>query len=221
MRLINLAFSILAGEAALVFAAPAGSDPNVCCCCDISQPAIVCTTSIDIALCSCLAVECPADAPVIWRDLDEQPPGLPTPPTPTPEPTLPAEGDTADCCCCNIGKGAIVCDSRPADEGCICPLVLCPSDAPTIRAEPDMPMPTPTPRLAPSPAPQPPVDAHNAEESLAECCCCDSSQPAISCHMVPEEEGCFCAAVVCPEDAPTIWPEGMPEMTSMPEAPAC
>lgn len=44
--------------------------------------------------------------------------------------------------------------------------------------------------------PKPPIDA---------CCCCDISVNAISCDRNITASDCFCAAVVCPPGAPTIW----------------
>ncbi|RKK77623.1 hypothetical protein BFJ69_g6171 [Fusarium oxysporum] len=37
------------------------------------------------------------------------------------------------------------------------------------------------------------------------CCCCDISKPATVCKKDVKPEDCFCAAVVCPAGAPTIW----------------
>ncbi|KAF7543116.1 hypothetical protein G7Z17_g11007 [Cylindrodendrum hubeiense] len=105
------------------------SEDFECCCCDISIPATVCDSRAGPEDCVCLAVVCPEDAPTI-RSGDP----LPTPtPTPTPEPTPTAP---EPCCCCNIGLGSIVCELRTIiDEGCFCPMVMCPEGAPTITIE--------------------------------------------------------------------------------------
>jgi hypothetical protein len=33
------------------------------------------------------------------------------------------------------------------------------------------------------------------------CCCCDLTVNQTVCHLIPFNEGCFCVAVVCPDDA--------------------
>ncbi|KAH7170283.1 hypothetical protein EDB81DRAFT_876322 [Dactylonectria macrodidyma] len=107
-----------------------------CCCCDPSIPATVCDYRASAEDCVCLAVVCPDDAPTI-RAGDPRPTQTsnssttPTACTLEPTPTSPEP-----CCCCNIGKGTIVCELRTSvDEGCFCPMVLCPDDAPTITVE--------------------------------------------------------------------------------------
>lgn len=96
-----------------------------CCCCDASQPAIVCNFVAGPEECFCPAIACPTTAPTI--------PATPAPPTPTPT------TDPELCCCCNPGAGAIVCSPRDPADGCICPLVMCPSGAPTVIASTEAP----------------------------------------------------------------------------------
>lgn len=221
MRFFTLAATVLGGVA-LASAFPAGpgapNDPNMCCCCDTSQPAIVCTTSVNVFSCACLAVQCPEDAPILYRNLDEEPlptpPSDPIPPTP-PAPTPPGDGEMEECCCCVISQPAISCVMKPIEEGCICPLVLCPPDAPTVYPESPAPDPTPTPQ--PSILPAPAAMRHVEEEDKeVDCCCCSIGEGVISCDKRPESEGCFCPQVVCPDGAPTVY-ERFPEPTSAPE----
>ncbi|KAK1239733.1 hypothetical protein MKX07_001187 [Trichoderma sp. CBMAI-0711] len=47
------------------------------------------------------------------------------------------------------------------------------------------------------------------------CCCCDISKGRIDCdRSIPASE-CFCAQVICPANAPTVW-HGTPPPTSPP-----
>lgn len=219
MRFSTLTANVLAGLA-LASALPQGNpgtsiDPNTCCCCDSSQPAIVCTHSTQVFSCACLAVQCPADAPVIHRNLDEEP--LPTPPSdPLVDPTPPS--GEIDCCCCNIGGPEISCTKKTVEEGCICPLVLCPPDAPTVWPESPAPPPTPAPqpevKPAVKPAPEAIRHAEEEEDREMDCCCCDISRSSIVCDSRPESVGCFCALVACPPGAPTIR-EKFPEPTGV------
>lgn len=205
MRTLTLAAVVLMGSVCPTFSMPAanqllGDEHAACCCCDISQGVISCTNSTFALLCSCLDVACPEGAPTVWYELPL--------PEPTTEPSPPEE--EVECCCCDISQPAISCKKQPADEGCICPLVLCPSDAPTVYPESK---PTATPTPTPAPEPTPPDDNDANEEDMVPCCCCDISKPAISCKMQAESEGCICGMVICPSDAPTVWPEGPPTPT--------
>ncbi|KAF4447257.1 hypothetical protein F53441_9182 [Fusarium austroafricanum] len=47
------------------------------------------------------------------------------------------------------------------------------------------------------------------------CCCCDISKPAIACFKDVKPEDCICAAVMCPKDAPTVWPKSTPLPTAV------
>ncbi|KAJ4268721.1 hypothetical protein NW762_002789 [Fusarium torreyae] len=137
MRFFTVA-ALLFSSVAL--AAPAQDKPidTACCCCDSSQSAIVCREDIKAEDCMCAAVMCPANAPTVWsastsaptaaaaavkREEEKKPKTTPTP-TPADEP----------CCCCNISKKAIVCEVREEgeDNSCVCPMVMCPSGAPTL-----------------------------------------------------------------------------------------
>ncbi|KAI8677260.1 hypothetical protein LRP88_09707 [Fusarium phalaenopsidis] len=116
--------------ATVAIAAPA-NDVKECCCCNIGEPAIVCTQRAPKD-CICPAVMCPEGAPTRWPD------------SPTPEPTAVEKRQAEEtpkpepCCCCNPGRGAIVCTIRKPeeDQSCMCPMVLCPSDAPTVTEGP-------------------------------------------------------------------------------------
>lgn len=228
MRFLALAAQALIGTTSLALALPAASNPddvNTCCCCDSENEVVSCTKSSVVLLCSCLDVQCPADAPTSWRDLDKEP--RPTLPPSTSEPEEeqhePSDEELIDCCCCNIGKGAIVCEKKSEEDGCFCPLVMCPPEAPTIWLEPPS---APTQTSSPKCEDEDEDDEDEEEEEeddgevdgdeMTECCCCDTSRDVISCDVRPASEGCFCPAVVCPENAPTVWAEGSPRPTSQP-----
>ncbi|KAJ4325654.1 hypothetical protein N0V84_003369 [Fusarium piperis] len=122
MRFYSIATLFMATVA---MAAPA-NDVKECCCCNISEPAIVCTQRAPKD-CICPAVMCPEDAPTLRpAAVDKRAPAEETP------------AESKPCCCCNPGRGAIVCTIRRPDEdqSCMCPMVLCPSDAPTITEGP-------------------------------------------------------------------------------------
>lgn len=217
MKPLTFAVAVLMGTVCPTLAMPAanqlsGDENEPCCCCDISQGVVSCTNSADVMQCACLDVVCPDDAPTVWQTLPIPEPT--TEPEPEPEPEPPA--DEVECCCCDISQPAISCKTQPADEGCICPLVLCPSDAPTVYPD-TKPTPPPTPTPAPWPTPIPtPAEKADIDEDLVPCCCCDISKQAVSCKLQPESEGCFCALVVCPPGAPTIWPERPAAPTTTP-----
>jgi hypothetical protein len=45
------------------------------------------------------------------------------------------EDDEGPCCCCDPFQLVISCKELPKEEECICPLILCPSDAATVFPE--------------------------------------------------------------------------------------
>lgn len=49
---------------------------------------------------------------------------------------------------------------------------------------------------------RPPVHGPRPEDA---CCCCDISKGEISCDRSIPSSDCFCAAVVCPAGAPTVY----------------
>ncbi|KAG6192689.1 hypothetical protein E4U10_004083 [Claviceps purpurea] len=55
------------------------------------------------------------------------------------------------------------------------------------------------------PAPDTPVDA---------CCCCDPSRNVIGCTRSIPKADCFCAAVVCPPSAKTVWDDKLQSRTA-------
>ncbi|KJZ71804.1 hypothetical protein HIM_08824 [Hirsutella minnesotensis 3608] len=62
----------------------------------------------------------------------------------------------------------------------------------------------------------PPPNAENA------CCCCDVSniqQPVMSCNLAQPKTDCFCAAVACPADAPTVYINGFNAAPAKTQAP--
>ncbi|EEU46157.1 uncharacterized protein NECHADRAFT_102587 [Fusarium vanettenii 77-13-4] len=123
-------YSITALFMAVVAIAAPANEVQECCCCNINEPAIVCTQRA-LKDCICPAVMCPEDAPTL----------RPNSPTPTAIEKRQAEEETPKsepCCCCNAGRGAIVCTIRKPEEDqtCMCPMVLCPSDAPTVTEGP-------------------------------------------------------------------------------------
>jgi hypothetical protein len=134
MRFFTLAANALIGAAALALALPA-TPTDACCCC--SGKEITCTTSIAASECICLAVVCPPDAPVVWID-GEEPEKPEAPPAETEaasevtDKTDEVEVREEDCCCCNIGKKEISCKRQPLSDGCHCPAVVCPEDAPVV-----------------------------------------------------------------------------------------
>lgn len=113
-----------------------------CCCCNPSKPAIVCTNKASAADCFCPAVACPTDAPTVYETAASATATTPVPSATDPGATVAATPDPEPCCCCNIGQGAIVCEMRSSsggDQGCFCPMVMCPSGAPTVTVWPDEP----------------------------------------------------------------------------------
>lgn len=199
MRLTNL---FLALSSSLTLAAP--TSPDACCCCDIRQNAISCNTSISASECFCADVACPADATTVWRSEAAAP-------TPLPPVTTPPDDD-GECCCCDPSIPAVSCSRRGAGEICMCADAGCPAGAPTVRPET-----TTTPPALPEPESTPPVPpTEPLPPNMEKCCCCDISQPAISCRIQDKSVGCFCAFVMCPPDAPTVWPKPQPRPTSTP-----
>ncbi|KFH48957.1 hypothetical protein ACRE_001130 [Hapsidospora chrysogenum ATCC 11550] len=129
MRFFTLAANALIGGAALALALPA-TQTDACCCCNGKE--ITCRTGIAASECICLAVICPPDAPVVWiDDKDHEEPKAP-PAEPPADKTDEVEAREEDCCCCNIGKKEISCKKQPVSEGCYCPAVVCPKDAPVV-----------------------------------------------------------------------------------------
>lgn len=106
----------------------------------------------------------------------------------------PAEEKQDACCCCNISKPAIVC-REDMGEGCFCPKVLCPADAPTIWADTAKPT-------------EVPDEEQDDENGSHKCCCCNPKTQAIECSWKQSPEDCICLAIACPTGAPTVWPEG-------------
>ncbi|KAM5351312.1 hypothetical protein ACJ41O_004035 [Fusarium nematophilum] len=100
--------------------------PFECCCCRPGELVVVCDWRSSPDKCVCPAIACPTDAPTIRPE-----------PTTTPAPTPTSSPEP--CCCCNIAKEAIVCEVREEheDQSCICPLVMCPSNAPTLTVYPE------------------------------------------------------------------------------------
>lgn len=61
--------------------------------------------------------------------------------------------------------------------------------------------------------------APHGQASNAPCCCCDSSLNRIACDYSLLASECVCAAVVCPQGAPTVYINGpTPTATTTPEA---
>ena len=227
MRFPLLAIQALWGTAPLAAALVAVNyiddpDQHTCCCCDLETQDVVCTTGRSDSNCFCLeASVCPKDASTTWRNLEDESQSTLPPSSPQEAPSASPSDADIDCCCCNIGDGAIVCDRRPEEEGCICPLVLCPPNAPTVWLEPTT-TPTRDPALLePVKKRGENVSQHGRdEEETVDCCCCDTSKNVIACSVQPAELGCFCAAVVCHSGAPTVWIDGPRETTSGIEAPS-
>ncbi|KAK7418854.1 hypothetical protein QQX98_003716 [Neonectria punicea] len=134
MRFFALA-AVLLGTTSIL-AAPANEKRHACCCCDVSTPAIICQ-ELDAEDCNCPAVVCPAGAPIVW-DAEVKLPQAGD------EPAKRADAvDDHECCCCDPAIPATVCERRSDPEDCMCLAVVCPEDAPTLRA--GDPLPTPTP----------------------------------------------------------------------------
>ncbi|KAM0346466.1 hypothetical protein ACHAPU_005531 [Fusarium lateritium] len=139
MRFFAVAALFLSSVA---LAVPVKEPTKDCCCCDISQPAMVCEKDVKAQDCICAAVVCPANAPTYW-------PATATPTvTPTaaatPAPTkIAAKRDDQQetptpagppCCCCDAPQNAIVCELRAEgeDNTCVCPMWQCAADAQTL-----------------------------------------------------------------------------------------
>ncbi|KAM0249423.1 hypothetical protein ACHAP5_002812 [Fusarium lateritium] len=110
MRFFAVAALLLSSVA---LAAPSTEKTKDCCCCDISQPAIVCEKDVKAEDCICAAVVCPANASTYW----------PATATPTAKsiPTYAVAAKREDlkgppCCCCDPSKNAIVCEVRAQGE---------------------------------------------------------------------------------------------------------
>ncbi|KAM0218892.1 hypothetical protein ACHAPA_001587 [Fusarium lateritium] len=134
MRFFAVAALFLSSVA---LAAPSTEKTKDCCCCDISQPAIVCEKDVRAEDCICAAVVCPANASTYWPATAtptaksiptyavaakrEELKGSPTPAGPP-------------CCCCDPSKNAIVCEVRAQgeDNTCLCPMVKCPANVETL-----------------------------------------------------------------------------------------
>lgn len=56
---------------------------------------------------------------------------------------------------------------------------------------------------------QPPLNSPNDA-----CCCCDAGRNVISCTRSIAKADCFCAAVVCPANAATVFDDKLPSPTS-------
>ncbi|KAH8738005.1 hypothetical protein BGZ61DRAFT_439413 [Ilyonectria robusta] len=184
-----------------VLAAPANAKrDSSCCCCDISEPAVVCKKMDD---CLCLDVYCPDDAPTIWANTVGPPEATEGPVKRRDDCENDDQGHGFDCCCCDPSIPATVCDFRASPEDCVCLAVECPEGAPTIRS--GDPLPTKTPVHTPTPTPATPEP----------CCCCNIGLGSIVCELrTAVDEGCFCPLVICPDGAPTITVEAsQPEKT--------
>ncbi|KAJ6446605.1 C2H2 finger domain-containingprotein [Purpureocillium lavendulum] len=83
---------------------------------------------------------------------------------------LPADPSIDACCCCDIGRNVISCDSSIKKAECMCAQVVCPANAPTVFDGP----PAPThharaplgPFIPPVPTPGPVSVVHHAREPL-------------------------------------------------------
>ena len=45
----------------------------------------------------------------------------------------------------------------------------------------------------------------NHPKDTEHCCCCDIKRGVIACNLSIKKCDCVCAAVVCPDDAPTVY----------------
>ncbi|KAH6897247.1 hypothetical protein B0T10DRAFT_602592 [Thelonectria olida] len=195
MRFLSLACTLLASSSA-VLAAPASDRSEACCCCDISSNSIVCEAREKDEGCFCAAVVCPADAPTVWPATTGAATATPTLTVGEPEKRA---GDEEECCCCNPQIPAIVCEARARDEGCFCPAVACPTDAPTLTTTMEIATPTTT------------VTATATAGEEETCCCCEPAAGAVVCRRA---DLCICAMILCPSDLPTVTVE--PGQTATP-----
>lgn len=138
----------------------------------------------------------------------------------------PHGGDKDDmCCCCDSSRLITVCNPGIPKKDCICTLVMCPVDAPTITETRPAPTPGPPP---PPPGPAPPAHEKKNEDAPPPppgkewCCCCDGLNNVCSAKTVGQ--GCICTLIACPADAKTIYPgsrdrPGRPERPVRPDRP--
>lgn len=115
-----------------------------CCCCDASKGAIVCNSGTSKADCYCPAIACPTNAPTIYETqtspTETETATASASPSSTGSGTIPPPDPAPPCCCCDAGRATIVCEMRSSDSGdlsCMCPMVVCPPDAPTVTVWPD------------------------------------------------------------------------------------
>lgn len=153
MQFFNLL--LLAGTVAAI--AFPSTPSKGCCCCDISQEAIVCNPNQPADDCFCPLVLCPAGAPTIVKALPKptSPPVYAAVAEEKRQETAPEEKrqeveaekkrqeeDTSApppppgsewCCCCDGQNN--VCSARPLNDGCVCIMIACPADAKTLYPE--------------------------------------------------------------------------------------
>lgn len=116
------------------------------------------------------------------------------------------------CCCCDISRNVISCNRSIMKQDCVCAAVVCPANAPTVYVD-GPPAPTSKPTKPKTPpvkqTPAPVVKKNDIGNPGNACCCCDISRNVISCTRSISKDQCFCAAVMCPSDAPTVWDDEM------------
>ncbi|CAJ0553455.1 Ff.00g119670.m01.CDS01 [Fusarium sp. VM40] len=138
MRFFAVA-ALFLGSVAL--AAPSTGKTKDCCCCDISQPAIVCKKNVKTEDCICAAVVCPVNAPTYWP-ATARPTATSVPTSAVAakreEPKEPPTPAGPPCCCCDPSKDAIVCELRAQgeDNTCMCPMVKCSAGVKTLTVWP-------------------------------------------------------------------------------------
>ncbi|VUC38093.1 unnamed protein product [Clonostachys rosea] len=142
MKLTSFATPILAGAMGLVQALPATYDQQPSelmnlCCRGLGMNDDPCAYNTKAGECPCSDVKCPEPTLTTWHVE-----GLRSELTP-------AE-DQIPCCCCDISIPAISCRLRPEKDGCMCAMVMCPPESPTIwsgstTSRTATPTPTPTP----------------------------------------------------------------------------
>ncbi|ODA80097.1 hypothetical protein RJ55_03055 [Drechmeria coniospora] len=183
-----------------------------CCCCDINLNAIVCVHRPAYEGCFCPAVVCPQDASTIYIN-DAYPTStsirsVPGTPTRCLEPSTFATS----------GAGA---SRRRAGR------MVRRRRAPEVTPQAPMPPPRRDADGADEAKEATPTTRDGNEEEakaeakrtvgsgarLAPCCCCNVASLQTVCRMA-EAGDCYCAAVVCPEGAPTVWIDSAPCSTS-------
>ncbi|CAH0016506.1 unnamed protein product [Clonostachys rhizophaga] len=129
MKLTSFTAAVLAGAMGIVQALPAAHDQQP------TDPMNLCCQGLGMNDDSCTGVKCPKPTLTAWHVENSK------------AELTPAD-DQKPCCCCDISIPAISCRLRPEKDGCMCAMVVCPPESPTI-----WPGSTTSPTATPTPTP--------------------------------------------------------------------